>query len=263
MIGDPFGLAGRVAVVTGGGSGIGRGIARALAACGARVAILDRGVAGGEAVRSEIAASGGIALFAACDTSDAGSVAQTAAQTAAAFGPCDVLVNNAGMIRSGSLDTLPLAQWNALLAVNLTGYFICAQAFGAQMRASGKGALVHISSIAATHATPGAGAYSVAKAGVSMLSRQLAIEWGPDGIRSNVVNPGLIRTPLSEATYRNETLLAARSRAVPAGRIGGPDDVAEAVLFLASDRAAYISGDEITVDGGFGRTLMRFVPREA
>lgn len=121
--------------------------------------------------------------------------------------------------------------------------------------------MVHIASIAAAHATPNAGAYSVAKAGIEMLSQQLAVEWGGFGIRSNAVHPGLIMTPMSQAFYDQPGVIERRSQAVPAGRIGAPEDIAQAVLFLASDRAAYITGQSLTVDGGFTRMLMGLIPR--
>ena len=258
---DAFGLAGRACVVTGAGSGIGRAIALALARARAQVAILDRDVAGSAATLAQIQDAGGRGISIACDVSDPSSVGAAAELCGQQLGPCAVLVNNAGLIRVGALETLSLADWNMVLSVNLTGYFLCAQAFGAQMRASSKGAIVHVASIAATHATPFTGAYSVAKAGVTMLSRQLAIEWGGQGIRSNVVHPGMILTPLSQSMYDQAGVSERRSAAIPAGRIGRPDDVADAVVFLASDRAAYISGDEITVDGGFTRMLMNLIPR--
>ena len=254
-------LAGRVCVVTGAASGIGRGIALALARSGGRVAVLDRGMAGAEETAALILRSGGEGKAVACDVSDPAGITAAAAICASQLGPCDVLVNNAGIIKLGALDTLPLADWNALLSVNLTGYFLCAQAFGRQMRATGRGSIVHIASIAGTHATAFSGAYSVAKAGVTMLSRQLAIEWGADGIRSNCVHPGMILTPLSQSMYDEPGVTERRSAAIPAGRIGTPHDIAEAVCFLASDRASYITGDEITVDGGFTRGLMGLIPR--
>lgn len=260
-VADPFGLAGRVAVVTGGGSGIGRGIAEALAGAGARVAVLDRSIEGAEATLASIRDAGGAGVAVVCDVSDPASVNAAAAQTAELLGPCDVLVNNAGMIRAGALETLAIEEWNGLLAVNLTGYFLCAQTFGRQMRAKGGGAIVHIASISASQATAFGGAYSVAKAGIAMLSRQLAVEWGPQGIRSNTVCPGMILTPLTQAIYDQPGTLERRSQAVPVGRIGRPEDIAEAVLFLASDRASYISGEDLTVDGGFTRVLMSLVPR--
>ena len=258
---DLFGLAGRVCVVTGGGSGIGRSIAVALARAGARVAILDRSEKGSAAALQEVASFGGEAVAIACDVSQADSVAAAAERSARLLAPCDVLVNNAGMIQPGALETLTFEDWNKVLSVNLSGYFLCSQAFGRQMRTKGKGALVHIASIAANHATPFSGAYSVAKAGVTMLSHQLAIEWGVQGIRSNVVHPGMILTPLSESMYAQPGVTERRSEAIPAGRIGRPEDIAEAVLFLASDRASYISGDTVTVDGGFTRMLMNLIPR--
>ena len=258
---DPFGLRGRVAVVTGAGSGIGRACAAALAGQGARVAILERDAGTMEEARAAIEGDGDECRAYACDVSDPASVARAAEAVARDLGPCDVLVNNAGMIRAGALATLSLEDWSGVLAVNLTGYFLCAQAFGAPMRERGRGALVHVASIGAHHATPITGAYSVAKAGVMMLSRQLAIEWGPDGVRSNAVNPGMILTPLSASMYDRPGLTEARAATIPAGRIGTPEDVAQAVLFLASDRAAYVTGDEITVDGGFVRNLMTLIPR--
>ncbi len=262
---DTSGLGGRVCVVTGAGSGMGRAIALALAKEGARVAVLDLNSDGAARTVEQVKALGGQAAAFACDTSDATSVAKAAAQTSATFGLCDVLVNNAGILRPGPLDTLTVDEWNKVLCVNLTGYFICAQAFGKQMRAKAAvqagGTMVHIASIAAAHATPNAGAYSVAKAGIEMLSQQLAVEWGVFGIRSNAVHPGMILTPMSQAFYDQPGVKERRSQAVPAGRIGAPEDIAQAVLFLASDRAAYISGQSLTVDGGFTRMLMGLIPR--
>ncbi len=256
-----FGLDGVAGAVTGAGGGIGRAVALSLAGAGMRLALLDRDQAGMAETLAQITAAGGTGLALACDVSDPASVTAAAAASQDAFGPCGVLVNNAGLLRPGPLETLPVAEWNALLAVNLTGYFLCSQVFGAQMRSRGAGTLVHVASIAAHHATGFGGAYSVAKAGVVMLSRQLATEWGGADIRSNVVNPGMIQTPLSQAFYADPTVTAARSAVIPAGRIGQPQDIAEAVLFLASQRSAYITGDEITVDGGFTRGIMGLIPR--
>ena len=192
---------------------------------------------------------------------DAESVAAAAEAVEKSLGPCGILVNTAAILRSGGLDTLSLAEWNTTLAVNLTGYFLCAQTFGRQMRKLGRGSLVHVASVAGSNAQGFSGAYSVSKAGVVMLSRQLASEWGPQGIRSNVVSPGLVVTPMSQAFYDTPGVTERRTAVVPMRRIGAPQDMADAILFLASDRASYINGDEITVDGGFTRTIMNLVPR--
>ncbi len=258
---DWLGLSGRVAVVTGGGGGIGRATAVNFAKAGARVAILDRDEKGLEATRSELRALGSEPAVAACDTSNMESVAAAADAVEKSHGPCSILANTAAILRAGGLDTLSLAEWNATLAVNLTGYFLCAQIFGRQMRKLGRGSLVHVASIAASNAQGSSGAYSVSKAGAVMLSRQLASEWGPHGIRSNVVSPGMVVTPMSQAFYDTPGVTERRTAVVPVRRIGAPQDMADAILFLASDRASYVNGDEIVVDGGFTRTIMNLVPR--
>jgi glucose 1-dehydrogenase len=256
---DWLGLAGRLCVVTGAAGGIGRAIAAGLAAAGARLVLLDRDQAAcDDAAR---ALDGADALPIACDIADADAVAAVAAHALRDAGPCDVLINNAGLLRAGPIATLTLAEWNALLSVNLTGYFLCAQAFGAQMLGRGKGAIVHTASIASRHPQPFSGAYSVSKAGVVMLSQQLAAEWGSQGVRSNVVSPGLVRTPMSEAFYQAPGVAERRAAMVPLGRVAAPVDIAQVALFLASDRAGYVNGEDICVDGGFGRTLMGLVPR--
>ena len=177
------------------------------------------------------------------------------------MGPCDVLVNNAGILRPGPLDSLSLDLWNQIIAINLTGYFLCAQAFGKQMIAKGGGAMAHIASIAGKNPQPYSGAYSVTKAGVIMLSRQLALEWGPMGVRSNAVCPGTIRTPLSEDFYKVAGTLEAREKAIPMGRIGYPKDIADATIFLVSKRAEFVSGEDVLVDGGLEKSMMNIIPR--
>lgn len=258
---DWLGLADRVCVVTGAGSGIGRAVATAMVAAGAVAALLDRNRPACEAVASELRARGGRVLAIECDTSDVASVAAAAEAVRRSFGACDVLVNNAGLLRAGALESLSLDDWNQVLSVNLTGYLLCAQAFGKQMLAARRGSMVHVASVAAHHPQPRSGAYSASKAGVAVLSRQLALEWGPHGIRSNVVSPGLIRTPLSEAFYQAPGVGERRAQMVPSRRIGTPQDIADVVLYLASDRAGYVNGADIAVDGGFAAVLMDTVPR--
>ncbi|MBC9882693.1 SDR family oxidoreductase [Bradyrhizobium sp. INPA01-394B] len=253
-------LSSNVAVVTGGGAGIGRGIALGLAAVGANVVVLDRNEAGSDVV-AEIRGVGGRAQFFACDVTSDDSVANVAEQIAAKVGQVAILVNNAGTMLSGGLDAIGMADWDRILSLNLTGYLRCARVLGRPMLQRGAGAIVHVASISASSPQSYSGAYSVSKAGVVMLSRQLAVEWGPRGVRSNVVSPGMIRTPMTEAIYQAPGVHDARRALVPAQRIGRPSDIADAVVFLASERASYITGEELVVDGGFTRTIMGVIPR--
>jgi len=254
---DYLGLAGKRCAVTGAGGGIGRAVALALAEVGALPVLLDRDEASCAATAAVLAGMGLTAPCIPCDVSDPASV--TAAAKAA--GPCDVLVNNAGLLRPGPIATLPLEEWNRLLSVNLTGYFLCAQAFGAAMLERKKGAIVHVASIASRFPQGFSGAYSVSKAGVVMLSQQLALEWGPSGIRSNVVSPGLVRTPMSEAFYQAPGVAERRAEIVPLGRVAVPKDIADVVVWLAGERAGYVNGEDICTDGGVGRVLMSLIPR--
>jgi NAD(P)-dependent dehydrogenase (short-subunit alcohol dehydrogenase family) len=258
---DWLGLSGRVCVVTGGGGGIGRAVALSLARAGARVAAIDLDERGLDGTAAELRALGAEPCVARCDTANAESVAAAAAGIEKSLGPCSVLVNAAAVLRPGGLENLSLAEWNAVLSINLTGYFLCAQIFGRQMRTLGRGSLVHVASIAGSHAQGQSGAYSVSKAGVIMLSRQLASEWGPKGIRSNVVSPGMVITPMSQSFYDTPGVTARREAVVPSRRIGMPQDIADAILYLSSDRASYVNGEEIIVDGGYANMLMNMVPR--
>ena len=261
MSGDWLGLAGKTAVITGAGGGIGRALAVNFASVGVKVVLLDRAAGDAEASAEDVRKAGGQAFVLPCDVSDPESVKTAAAAAVAAAGPADILVNNAALLRPGSLDTLSFAEWNALLSVNLTGYFLCSQAFGAQMRETGAGAIIHVASISGSHPQGASGAYSVSKAGIIMLSRQIAVEWGPAGVRSNVVSPGMVETPMSRPFYETPGVREKRSAVVPIRRIAQPQDMADAALFLASQRASYVTGEEILVDGGYGRMIMNMIPR--
>jgi NAD(P)-dependent dehydrogenase (short-subunit alcohol dehydrogenase family) len=251
----------RVCVVTGAAGGIGRVIAASLAEAGARVALLDRDEAGCHEAARALAAAGADIFAATCDIADKNSVEEAAARVEKHFGAADVLVNNAGLLRAGGIEEISLDAWNATLAVNLTGYMLCTQAFGRGMLARGTGSVVHVSSVAAHSPQTWSGAYSPSKAAISMLSRQIAAEWGPRGVRSNSVCPGLVRTPLSAAFYAQPEIEAGRRAMIASRRIGEPQDIADVIAFLASSRSAYVNGAEIVVDGGLGSMLMDLVPR--
>ncbi|WP_028310849.1 SDR family NAD(P)-dependent oxidoreductase [Derxia gummosa] len=254
-------LAGRVVVVTGAASGIGAAVAEGAARLGARVALLDRDGPGAARHAARLAAEGADTLALQCDIADEAAVAAAAARVERELGPADGLVNNAGMLRAGALGEVSLADWNAVLGVNLTGYLLCSRSFGAQMTARGRGSIVNIASIAACHPQTRSGAYSASKAGVLLLSRQMAAEWGPLGVRSNAVCPGMIRTALSEKFYEQPGFEQKRAAITASRRIGRPDDIADVALFLLSDRAGYVNGAELMVDGGMSSMLMDLVPR--
>ncbi|MDB5860428.1 MAG: 2-deoxy-D-gluconate 3-dehydrogenase [Ramlibacter sp.] len=254
-------LENKVCVVTGAAGGIGAEIAREFAAVGARVALLDRDEKGAAKIAADIAETGGRAIAVACDITDKASVDRAAATVERELGRCDVLVNNAAAIYAAALMDIELDKWNQLLAVNVGGFLLCSQAFGRQMIAGGGGSMVHIASIAGHVPQPYSGPYSVSKAGVKMLSRLLAVELGEHGIRSNVVSPAMVRTPMSEVIYANPEVLKKREQIVPAGRVSGPRDIAEVVVYLASPRSGYVSGQDILVDGGLSTAWLTLIPR--
>jgi NAD(P)-dependent dehydrogenase (short-subunit alcohol dehydrogenase family) len=254
---DWLGLTGRSAVVTGAGGGIGKAVALELSANGVHCNVLDRASELVNATVAEINARGGKATGFVCDVTDEAGIRDVARSIAR----CDILVNAAGLVRPGALADLTTAEWDDLLRVNLTGYFLMAREFTPHLVASGNGSMVHIASISSTNPQGSSGAYSVSKAGVVVMSKQLAFELGSKGIRSNTVSPGLVRTPMTEAYYQVGDVAQRRDAAVPVGRVAKPDDIADIVTFLASNRARYITGADLVADGGFSQTLMSSVPR--
>lgn len=256
-----LGLKDKCVVITGGSGGIGQACVEAFFRAGARVVALDRTADSAQSVAQSVDPSGQRALGLGCDISDKSAIAAAAAQVQSEYGGADMVINNAGILRPAPLEDVSEADWATLLQVNLNGSLWVAQAFGKQMMAKGAGALVQIASIAGTQPQPMSGAYSASKSAALMMIRQLAYEWGPKGLRANSVSPGLVLTPLSEAFYADPKVKQARESMVPSGRIGTPEDMADAALFLASDRASYINGQDIVVDGGLSQTLMGLVPR--
>jgi NAD(P)-dependent dehydrogenase (short-subunit alcohol dehydrogenase family) len=243
----------RVAVVTGGGSGIGRAIARRLASEGATVMIADVSPAAAEKVATEIAASGGSAAIHVVDVASRAAVGELMAETAARLGRLDILVNNAGIVTRGSAEQTSEAEWRRMLDVDLSAVFFCSQAALPFLRAAGAGRIVNISSVAGLIGAVSP-AYTAAKGGVIALTRQLAGEFAPHRITVNSVCPGFVATPLNAAVRESglEEVLAAR---IPLGRWGQPEDVAGLVAFLAGPDASYITGVSIAIDGGLSSFL--------
>lgn len=252
-------LTGRRVLLTGAAGGIGRAIARAFDAEGAVLALFDRDGAGLDATR---AALSGDHHAAPLDLSEPAAIAPAIEAAAARIGAPDILVNVAAMSVPVALAEVGEAEFSRQMTVNTTAALLTAQAFRRLRDPARPGAVTNISSIAAANAVPNGAGYSASKAALTMLTRQLAVEWGPEGIRCNLVNPGLILTPLSAAFYADPADRAAREAVVPARRIGRPEDIADAVLYLSSPRAAYVSGAELVVDGAFTQTLMTHIPRK-
>ncbi|MCD0503804.1 SDR family NAD(P)-dependent oxidoreductase [Bordetella petrii] len=239
---DARSLDGRVAVVTGAAGGLGAAIARRLAGMGAAVVRVDR--------RAPAPDDGHRADAIACDITDPAAISAMAGQVARRYGRCDVLVNNAGIKTAPvPLEDLPLADWDSVFNVNVRGALLCAQALAPMMLAQQCGSIVNIASIGAQWPTR-VGAYGASKAALCGLTRQMANEWGPRGVRANSVSPGMVRTPMSDGYYRDPDRAAARLAMLPLRRLGEPGDIADAVAFLASDAARFITGQDLVADGG-------------
>jgi glucose 1-dehydrogenase len=246
-------LDGRIALVTGGESGIGAACAEALGAAGADVAVLyyeDADAAG--AVRDKVVASGRRAIIVQADVGDEGAVGQAFATTAAQVGTPDLLVNSAGLNMSGiPVADMELAQWNRLIRTDLTGAFLTSRALVRGLRDANKpGRIVNISSIHSTAVRYGGADYCSAKAGLDNLTRTMAVECGPMKISVNAIAPGMILTPMNKRAETDPTYLADAEKHIPWGRAGRPDEVADLAVYLCSEKSDYITGAIITIDGG-------------
>lgn len=255
-------LAGRYAVVTGAAGAIGAAIARQLAADGAALALVDLSGEGLQALQSTLSSTGVEVLSVEADLGQESAVEKAMDKVTTFFGQCDILVNNVGVLpRATSFEHLTSDIWDRTFAVNLKSAFLCSRGFGRLMLDRRSGCIVNIGSSAATLPNSSA-AYAISKAALLALSRQVAVEWGPRGVRSNVVSPGFIRTPLSEHFYADNETRTMRELTVPLRRIGTVEDVARVVAFLASDAASYINGQELIVDGGQMQTALMLLQRE-
>lgn len=258
-----LGLGGRVCVVTGAAQGIGAAIAIEFARAGCGVALLDLEAKRCAGVSSTIESFGGHCVAISVDVSNADSVAEAAEASFRELGPVDVLVNNAGISSRAPILDVDLALWNRVLSINVNGALNCAQAFGKQMVSQRSGSMIHIGSLSGLFPQPQSGPYSVSKSAVAMLSQLLAYELAPKGIRSNVISPGSVRTPQASGSYRDSDMVEKRKSMIPAGRFGETEDIATAALFLASDRAGFVTGQNLVIDGGYSQALMGLMPRAA
>ena len=249
---DLFDLSGKVAIVTGGGSGIGRQMAGALAELGADLVLCARKVERCEAAAAELGELGVRTLALRCDVRRQGEVRAVVERTVADLGGVDVLVNNAGTAWGAPAEDTPLEGWQKVIDVNLTGVFLFSQAAGRVMIDRGGGSIVNIASVAALRGSPpgpmDAIAYNASKGGVLSFTRDLAQKWAQHGIRVNAIAPGWFPSELSEVVLERggERLL----EAIPLRRFGGPDDLKGAVAYLASAASAYVTGQTLIVDGG-------------
>lgn len=249
------GVEGRIAVVTGAAQGIGAGIARHLAAAGAKVAIVDIAREPAEAVAAGIVADGGTAIAVGTDISLEHEVAAFE-RIAVELGPVAILVNNAGVLRDNLLFKMSVSDWDTVLGVHLRGAFLCSRAAQRAMVEQRYGRIINIASRAAL-GNRGQANYSAAKAGLQGLTKTLAIELGPFGITANSVTPGFIETPMTATTAQRigttiEEMRAATAARLPVRLAGVPDDIANAVKFFAAEESRYVTGQDLYVDGGRG-----------
>ena len=254
MAAPSFSLSGKVAVVTGGRRGIGKAIALALAEAGADVALGDRVVDDGElnAVSEEVKKLGRRSLAVQADITQKADVDGLVQKTLAEFGTIDILVNNAAMNIRAPLLELNEDGWDKVIDTDLKGYYLCSQAVGKIMVGQKRGNIINIASTAAMYTAPEMGAYCIAKAGVVMLTRILAVELAQYNIRVNAVAPSLVKTKFSQPLWSAPETLRQIESEIPMGRLAEPSDIVGSVLFLASDASAYITGHTIVVDGGSG-----------
>jgi NAD(P)-dependent dehydrogenase (short-subunit alcohol dehydrogenase family) len=251
----PKRLAGRVALVTGSGSGIGRAIAHACAGEGAHVYVTDVDGAAAEAVAAEIETAGGAATAATMDVSRGQDVTAIFRTIESAHGRLDVLVNNAGLNVRGDFRHLSDADWVKIREVNLDGVMRVARDGFALLKASGRGSLINIASIMAHRGLRQLAAYSATKGAITALTRGLAVEYAPFDIRVNALCPGFVETALTQRALRNPGIQKALLDGTPLRRFGRPEEIASVAVFLASDEAAYVTGAEIAVDGGMSAAL--------
>jgi 3-oxoacyl-[acyl-carrier protein] reductase len=251
-VSSSFDLNGKVALVTGSSSGIGRAAAEALAASGAAVAInFHHNQAGAEAARAQIVGGGGRAIIVQADVTRASQVQSLVGQTVSEFGPIDILVNNAGsLVERLKILELTEERWDEVIDLNLKSAFLCSKAVAASMMERKTGAIINVSSIAGRNGGAlGSIHYSAAKGGVITFTKGLAKELAPFGVRVNAISPGVIDTPYHEQ-FSSPEMMKTYAGMIPLGRVGTPPEVGKVICFLASDAASYLAGETIEINGG-------------
>lgn len=244
----------KTALITGAGNGIGAAIATAASKAGYRVGVMDANADAAHSMATQL----GDAIALPCDVTDEHAVDAALAR----FGSTpDLLVNNAGIVKFGHLVDMSVADFRRILDVDLVGAYILSRAVGRAMRERGSGNIVSITSVNSITPSLGTNAYTAAKAGLVAMTKLLALELGPHGVRVNAVSPGFVDGGMAKAVYADARTREIRTNAVPLRRLASTDDIANAVMFLASEQASYIHGQDIGVDGGLVHSLLSQIPR--
>lgn len=250
-----FDLGGRTALITGSGKGIGFGLARGLAAAGARIVLNGRDVARLDAAAATLRAEGARIEVAAFDAADPVAVAEGVARIEAEIGPLDILVNNAGMQHRAPLDEFPLQKWDEILRTNIGAAFYVGQAVARRMIPRRRGKIINIASVQSELARPGIAPYAATKGAIRQLTRGMCTDWARHGLQVNAIAPGYFRTELNQALVDDAAFSAWLATRTPAGRWGDVEELVGAAVFLASDASSFVNGHTLYVDGGITACL--------